>query len=684
MNMASNRAVRASVVCLPDPLNMTSHCREEEYVKFLERLPIDPSFRARRQEYQRAFIECWPDLRDWLALPLPQRVGRLREERQANPSFPVSYRARTYLFFLAFTDRIRLDYDFLFALGNLRAVEITRPLGIDLGVEALAAEGARLGYKRQSITSSMMWVLPRLAMHTGIRVPNQLTAKHLDEMIIAIERFADRGDLDLYDRPTECFSYLYARCWVVKVRELQLLLHHRGRPVEAPRLIPCKRRPLPSPRPALQALVDRWLAVKRSTLSNATVDHLAISLRRFIEHIAVTAPELDTFAAVTPSHMASFLEAMVTEPRPRTGRPVSITGRRSRAGAVARFLADGAAWGWNGFPTRPVLDTRELPRLPQRVPRFIPADELAKLMEAIRTLACPFQRAALLTARWSGARRGEICRLALDCLDRYPDGTARLRIPAGKTLKERMVPLHEEAAQALREVIELRSGGPEMPLIDERTGSSVRYLFLRRGKRISAFYLFDHSLRDACRMAGLADGAGRATITAHRFRHTVGTQLAERGAKLHTVMSVLGHQSPHMSMVYARISDAEVLRDYQTVLGPGATIAGPGADAIRAGQLSTATVDWLRSNFLKTELELGHCLRLPAEGPCECDFYLSCAKFVTTPAYVPRLRERHRLELRLAEDARDRKWARDVERHSKIAQRIERLLTDLGEPLEAE
>ena len=60
----------------------------------------------------------------------------------------------------------------------------------------------------------------------------------------------------------------------------------------------------------------------------------------------------------------------------------------------------------------------------------------------------PYQRAALLVARWSGARRGEICRLAVDCLDVYPDGTARLRIPAGKTLKERVVPLHEEAAEA--------------------------------------------------------------------------------------------------------------------------------------------------------------------------------------------------------------------------------------------
>ena len=199
---------------------------------------------------------------------------------------------------------------------------------------------------------------------------------------------------------------------------------------------------------------------------------------------------------------------------------------------------------------------------------------------------------------------------------------------------------------------------------------------------MSTTYLFDYALRDACRAAGLDDATGRPTVTAHRFRHTVGTQLAERGAKLHTIMSVLGHESPHMSMIYARISDAEVLRDYRSVLEPGAMIAGAGAEAIRTGGLGAPAIDWLRSNFFKTELELGHCLRLPGEGPCECDLYLSCSRFVTTPAYAPRLRERRALELTLADDARERAWPREVERHGGIARRIEQLLTDLGEAME--
>ena len=113
------------------------------------------------------------------------------------------------------------------------------------------------------------------------------------------------------------------------------------------------------------------------------------------------------------------------------------------------------------------------------------------------------------------------------------------------------------------------------------------------------------------------------------------------------------------------------------VLEPGAIIAGAGAAAIRSGALGETAVDWLKTNFLKTELELGHCLRLPAEGPCECELYLSCSRFVTTPVYAPRLRERHKVELDLAEDAASRGWPREVERHRCTATRIEQLLADM-------
>ena len=657
------------------------HCTESEYSAYLDGLPILDSYRRKRLRCRAEFLQQWPKFSDWFRVPLPERIGCLRGDKQAFPTYPLSYNARSYLYYLALTNRLHLDYDFLFAVGNMRVVELIAPFNADLGIDTLIADSTQLGYSDYCTRATIIIVLARIAMHTGIQKFDDIKQKHLMEMFEAVSQFSLRDDVHVYQRIGKTFPSSFVRDWNARIRRFQLLLYHRGNDVDLPRLTPNKRKPLPSPRPDLQDWADRWIQIKEQTLARATTDHMAVSLRYFVQYLSTLKPRVKDFGDVTADHVAVFLHSMKDETVIRTGNPLSITARRARAGAVARFLADGAAWEWPNFPARPVLDVKDLPRLPHHVPRFIPQGELQRLMGEVPKLPCPFQRAAILTARWSGARRGEIARLAVDCLDQFPDGTARLRIPAGKTMKERMVPLHNEAAEALRIVIAMREKAHDRAVVDERTGDRVRFLFYRRGVKISPDYLFQHPLKAICERIGLVDARGRAKISAHRFRHTVGTQLAERGAKLHTIMSVLGHQSPHMSMVYAQISDAEVLRDYQSVLSPGASLAGPGAEAIRAGRLTETAVHWLKSNFIKTELELGHCLRLPSEGPCECDLYLSCTKFVTTPAYAGRLRERHRLELNLAKDAKQRAWPREVERHCTIARRIEQLLSELGEPL---
>src|SRR5262249_24426745 len=87
------------------------------------------------------------------------------------------------------------------------------------------------------------------------------------------------------------------------------------------------------------------------------------------------------------------------------------------------FFHDTTAWGWPDAPLRPLWGALDPPNRPKRVPRCSPTDQLARLMAAVRALSCPYRRGALLIARWSGARRGAVQRLDLDCLDTYPYST---------------------------------------------------------------------------------------------------------------------------------------------------------------------------------------------------------------------------------------------------------------------
>src|SRR5260370_41656562 len=110
---------------------------------------------------------------------------------------------------------------------------------------------------------------------------------------------------------------------------------------------------------------------------------------------------------------------------PQAGKPVGVVSRCSQLSRLSVFLADIATWGWEDAPQRPLVVKGDLPKRPQRIPRYIPDQVLDRLMMPIRPLPCAFQRAALLTAPWSGARRDEIGRLSLECQERHPDGTAR-------------------------------------------------------------------------------------------------------------------------------------------------------------------------------------------------------------------------------------------------------------------
>ncbi len=69
-------------------------------------------------------------------------------------------------------------------------------------------------------------------------------------------------------------------------------------------------------------------------------------------------------------------------------------------------------------------------------------------------------------------------------------------------------------------------------------------------------------------------------------------------------------------------------------------------------------------------------------GPCECDLYLSCAKFATTREYAPWLRTGRLKEMEVIEDAISHGWGREVERHRCTVRRVEQLLVELGEPLD--
>ena len=653
------------------------HSSREEYDAFSrQRLSVNNP-RYQLHAYTR-FVALYPDLGDWFEAPLAERVGHLRG--QSTKTY--SARARPYLYFLALRGYLRFDWEWVIAVRkHYLGGDLLDPLLVE-GMDSLVETAASLGYERSYAREKLGRVLKCFYLHLPTPNVDAIGESEIDEFTNALHAFEDRQDLELFFGSAESY-HKALRIYRSELHLLRVVLYHRGRIATEPRRERRVQPPSPAPRARMEAVIERYLRARRAQGARpTTIEKFAWVLRNFVSWLAKEHEELVSFDEVTREHVLEYSLALDAAISSQTGRPLTLETKLTRMANLSVFFQDAAAWGWRDAPSRPLLGARDLPKRPVRIPRYIPEEELARLLESIRELSCPYQRAALLVARWCGARRGEIRNLELDCLDSYSDGTPRLRIPVGKSRSERIVPLNEEAATAIRELQALARGGRGFR--DEQTGVEARRLFVHRGQRYSSSYLFEDALEESCRKAGLVTPDRKPTVNAHRFRHTVATQLAESGARIHTIMKMLGHTSVEMTMVYAQISDREVLRDYQEVLGPGAELAGPLAVTLRSGELPASDVEWIKNNFFKTELELGRCLRLPQEGPCECDLYLSCAKFVTTREYAPRLRARRLKEFELIEDAVSSGWEREAERHRCTAKRLEHLLAELGEPLETD
>lgn len=121
------------------------HCPEAEYLAFVNGQDIHPGYRGAKLRHYRVFMQGWPNMTDWFAAPLVERVGRLPGEPHTAPSFPVSFRARPYLLFLALRGHIALDYPWMLGAGQLRVVDPAAEMGIDLGTGALIEEAIALG-----------------------------------------------------------------------------------------------------------------------------------------------------------------------------------------------------------------------------------------------------------------------------------------------------------------------------------------------------------------------------------------------------------------------------------------------------------------------------------------------------------------------------------------------------------
>lgn len=291
------------------------------------------------------------------------------------------------------------------------------------------------------------------------------------------------------------------------------------------------------------------------------------------------------------------------------GKPLSARSRSRELCALRTFFRDGQEWEWfkcHFDPQRCFATPRPVRALIAPNPRVIEEDLWAKLLWAGLNLSeddlpkgrlgqldptkrvhfYPLELVRALVIVWlfAGLRSDEIYRLRVGCVrwqspvtqeavehrSIKPEATSApakprgclLEVPVNKTSTAFTKPVDRLVGEAINAWEKLRPS--QNPLLDGKTGEMVDLLFAYRGKRLGHKYLNKRIIPILCHKAGIPQSDHLGTITSHRARSTIATQLfnAPQPMSLFELQQWLGHHSAATTQHYAKINPTKLTKAY--------------------------------------------------------------------------------------------------------------------------
>jgi len=592
------------------------------------------------------FLRRWTDPWSFAAEPLEVMLGQ-------------DQHTRPFITFLLLHDLLRPGYDYLAERKFASLVELARGTRMEADLDGYQHAAAELGFSPHVCSRSAERIIIRLLIQTG-RSLHDLTVTDLHEAEAA---FRARGDRRSGDWSNDR-AFLHA-AWAV--------LFHLGIVDVTP---PNRRRRDHDGHAHHFGGVPAWLAARledytsaiSGTHESSTMEGIAIRLAHFGRHLAAVDPDLDTLAGLDRQrHIETYLAATAVATALRGGQPIGAGEQRNRIITLGRFLADITEWEWPDAPARRLVFTRDIPKLPRPLPRYLPADADRLIGDALEASPNRLLADALLLTRATGARIGELRDLELDCVHEAPGTGTWLKIPLGKLDSERMVPLDDDTVALIDRIAATRS--PGRPVKHPKTGRPADFLLTHFGKRVS-----DQALRDE--LARACQAAGLPKATPHQLRHTWATALINAGCSLQALMAMLGHASAAMSLRYARLFDATVRADYERALAQAKTILAVPSPARQATlpvtDITGGTANWKDTPLIKSRLAGGYCLRTAAQGSCTyANICEHCPGFRTDAAFLPVLAAQRADTEALLADAEARGWGDEAARHRRLLERLD-------------
>jgi integrase len=383
----------------------------------------------------------------------------------------------------------------------------------------------------------------------------------------------------------------------------------------------------------VRELAKRWARwrITTATKSPASVAVSTSSLRTFTTSLA----DCDAL----PASPAEITRALLEDYRAHVHTlPVSPARRSGHLTALKVFLDDIRLHEWApGLPANATYYRGEIPRKTSPLPRFVDEFVMGQLErdETLERLPDLTTRTAVVILIETGLRSIDCLRLPFDPVTTDEAGAPYLKFFNHKLSREAIIPISDRlVAQIRAQQHDLRERFPAPPLfllpgVRKNPDGKLPLTWSTLNNRLQR-WLTDCDIRDAA--------GQRVKVTAHPFRHTVGTRMINNEVSLDVVQRMLDHGSPEMTARYATIKDQTLRREWER-FQQRINIRGELIPLPQTAALSDAA--WALENLARAKQALpnGYC-GLPLQQTCpHPNACLTCDSFVTTSEFLPAHRD---------------------------------------------